>query len=276
MWNIFKSVNDDINKTGSGGPNGSESHVLHLSHHLSCSFTDECFYPVDATSICPWYSELMLIMWHLAAAMVGPRHSTLDEDENNNHERLRERIRQEKEEEKEGDDNDIVQWDIGPCNESESVSNLFLFFVCTIELLFSCRHHRHNALMPLFIGTHLALVITHHQHPQCPSCTHHAQPKVNQLETELSAGDTTSAYLAFAQTIPSAAEPIQDSLYALSHPLLAISVPIPAADLWPACPIRFLINTGVSMTFMDLKLAVRLGWSIKTGAIQMRVRWEWS
>ncbi|OXG20110.1 hypothetical protein C366_02138 [Cryptococcus neoformans Tu401-1] len=231
MWNMFKSVNDDINKTGSGGPNG-----------------------IDATSICPWYSELMLIMWHLAAAMVGPRHSTLDEDENNNHERLRERIRQEKEEEKEGDDNDIVQWDIGPCNESD------------------CRHHRHNALMPLFIGTHLALVITHHQHPQCPSCTHHAQPKVNQLETELTAGDTTSAYLAFAQTIPSAAEPIQDSLYALSHPLLAISVPIPANDLWPACPNRFLINTGVSMTFMDLKLAVRLGWSIKTGAIQMRVR----
>ncbi|OWZ74998.1 hypothetical protein C365_06669 [Cryptococcus neoformans Bt85] len=30
---MFKSVNDDINKTGSGGPNG-----------------------IDATSICPWYS----------------------------------------------------------------------------------------------------------------------------------------------------------------------------------------------------------------------------
>lgn len=45
MWNMFKSVNDDINKTGSGGPNGSESYVLHLSHHLSCSLIDECFLP---------------------------------------------------------------------------------------------------------------------------------------------------------------------------------------------------------------------------------------
>ncbi|OXG63173.1 hypothetical protein C351_03311, partial [Cryptococcus neoformans c8] len=52
---------------------------------------------------------------------------------------------------------------------------------------------------------------TGHQHAQCPSHTHHTPPKVNQLETELTAGDATSAYLALAQTIPSAAEPIQDS-----------------------------------------------------------------
>ena len=65
---------------------------------------------------------------------------------------------------------------------------------------------------------------TGHQHAQCPSRTHHTPPKVNQLETELTAGDTTSAYLALAQTIPSATEPIQDSLYALFYPLLAISV----------------------------------------------------
>lgn len=58
------------------------------------------------------------------------------------------------------------------------------------------------------------------------------------------AGDTTSAYLAFAQTIPSAADPIQGSSYALFHPLLAISVPGPADDPWPARPIRFLIDTG--------------------------------
>ncbi|OXG11790.1 hypothetical protein C361_06450 [Cryptococcus neoformans Tu259-1] len=101
---------------------------------------------------------------------------------------------------------------------------------------------------------------------------HHTPPKVNQLETELTAGDATLAHLALAQTIPSAAEPIQDSLYALFYPLLAISVPIPADDLWPACPIRLLIDTGASTTFVDPMLAARLGWSVKTGAVQMRVR----
>ncbi|KIR77802.1 hypothetical protein I306_05196 [Cryptococcus gattii EJB2] len=101
---------------------------------------------------------------------------------------------------------------------------------------------------------------------------HHTQPKVNQLETELTAGDTTSAYLTLVQTILSAAEPIQGSSYALFHPLLAISIPIPADDFWPAHPIRFLIDTGASMTFVDPKLAVRLGWSVKTGAIWLRVR----
>ncbi|OXG11132.1 hypothetical protein C366_06171 [Cryptococcus neoformans Tu401-1] len=50
-----------------------------------------------------------------------------------------------------------------------------------------------------------------HQHPQCPSHMHHNQPKVNQLETELTVGDTTLAYLTLVQTILSAAEPIQDS-----------------------------------------------------------------
>ncbi|RUP99101.1 hypothetical protein D8M35_16350, partial [Curtobacterium sp. HSID17257] len=95
---------------------------------------------------------------------------------------------------------------------------------------------------------------------------------MNQLETELTAGDATSVYLALAQTIPSAAEPIQNSSYALFYPLLAISVPIPADDLWPARPIRLLIDTGASMTFVDPTLAARLGWSVKTGAVRMRVR----
>ncbi|OWZ50375.1 hypothetical protein C368_06516 [Cryptococcus neoformans 125.91] len=36
-------------------------------------------------------------------------------------------------------------------------------------------------------------------------------PNAPVLETELTAGDATSVYLALAQTIPSAAEPIQDS-----------------------------------------------------------------
>nr|KIR49176.1 hypothetical protein I312_01329 [Cryptococcus bacillisporus CA1280] len=111
-----------------------------------------------------------------------------------------------------------------------------------------------------------------HQHPQCPSCTHSTTPKANQLETNLTAGDTTSAYLTLAQTIPPAADSIQDSSYALFHPLLAISVPGPANDPCPACPIQFLIDTGVSMTFVDPKLAVRLGWSVKGGAVWMRVR----
>nr|KIR50442.1 hypothetical protein I312_00382 [Cryptococcus bacillisporus CA1280] len=110
-----------------------------------------------------------------------------------------------------------------------------------------------------------------HQHPQCPSRTHSTTPKVNQLKTDLTAGDTTSAYLALAQTIPPAADSIQDSLYALFHPLLAISVLGPANDPCPACPIQFLIDTGVSMTFVDPKLAVRLGWSVKGGAVRMRV-----
>ncbi|OXG83566.1 hypothetical protein C346_04438 [Cryptococcus neoformans D17-1] len=121
-----------------------------------------------------------------------------------------------------------------------------------------------------------SLIIVHqltgHQHAQCPSHTHHTPPKVNQLETELTAGDATSAYLALAQTIPSAAEPVQDSSYALFYPLLAISVPILADDLWPAHPIRLLIDTGASMTFVDPMLAARLGWSVKTGAVWMRVR----
>ncbi|OWZ29975.1 hypothetical protein C347_04652 [Cryptococcus neoformans AD2-60a] len=113
---------------------------------------------------------------------------------------------------------------------------------------------------------------TGHKHAQCPSHTHHTPPKVNQLETELTAGDATSAYLALAQTIPSAAEPVQDSSYALFYPLLAISVPILADDLWPAHPIRLLIDTGASTTFVDPMLAARLGWSVKTGAVWMRVR----
>lgn len=153
MWSTYKSANDEINKTGSGGPNGSESHVLRLFHHLSCSLIDECFYPDDAISICPWYGELMPIMSHSAAAMVEPGHSTLDEDEDNDRERLRKRIRPQ-EEQGEDDDDDNVQWDIDLYDESESVSNLFLFFVCTIDLLFSCSHGRCNAFTPLFIDTH--------------------------------------------------------------------------------------------------------------------------
>ncbi|UOH83361.1 hypothetical protein LQV05_006088 [Cryptococcus neoformans] len=73
-----------------------------------------------------------------------------------------------------------------------------------------------------------------HQHPQCPIHTHQAKPKVKQLETELTAGDTTSAYLALAQTIPSAAEPIQDTSYALFHPLLAISILVAAITDTPS------------------------------------------
>ncbi|OWZ70368.1 hypothetical protein AYX14_04196 [Cryptococcus neoformans] len=100
MWSTFKSANDEINKTGSGGPNGN-----------------------DAISICPWYSELMPIMSHSAAAMVEPGHSTLDEDEDQDRERLRKRIRQEKEEE-EGDNDDIVQWDTDLHHETAAIADV--------------------------------------------------------------------------------------------------------------------------------------------------------
>ncbi|UOH83362.1 hypothetical protein LQV05_006089 [Cryptococcus neoformans] len=67
----------------------------------------------------------------------------------------------------------------------------------------------------------------------------HQLPKVNQLETELTADDTTSAYLALAQTIPSAAEPIQDTSYALFHPLLAISILVAAITDTPSSKVNF-------------------------------------
>lgn len=62
---------------------------------------------------------------------------------------------------------------------------------------------------------------------------------MNQLETELTAGDTTSVYLTLAQTIPSAAEPIQDTSYALFHPLLAISIPVTAITDTPSSKVDF-------------------------------------
>lgn len=82
MWGTFKNTSDEINKTDSEGPNGNY-----------------------AIRICPWYSELMPIMSHSAAAMVGPGRSTLDEGEDKDRERLRKRIRHAKEEEREDDDN---------------------------------------------------------------------------------------------------------------------------------------------------------------------------
>lgn len=113
-------------------------------------------HPDYAIRICPWYSELMPIMSHSAAAMVGPGRSTLDEGEDKDRERLRKRIRHAKEEEREDDDNG--QCDTGleqfGLDESESVSNLFLRFVCTTDLLFSRRYRRCNALTPFFIGMH--------------------------------------------------------------------------------------------------------------------------
>ncbi|OXG26042.1 hypothetical protein C367_03014 [Cryptococcus neoformans Ze90-1] len=100
MWSTYKSANDEINKTGSGGPNGN-----------------------DAISICPWYGELMPIMSHSAAAMVEPGHSTLDEDEDNDRERLRKRIRPQEEQE-EDDDDDNVQWDIDLYDETAAMADV--------------------------------------------------------------------------------------------------------------------------------------------------------
>lgn len=95
------------------------------------------------------------------------------------------------------------------------------------------------------------------------------QTQVNQVETDLTAGDVTSAYLTLLQTLPPESNNTQNSLYALFHPLLAISVPAPTDDPSPACPLRFLLDTGASTTFVDLKLAVRLGWSVKSGVVQI-------
>ncbi|OXG42036.1 hypothetical protein C359_02621 [Cryptococcus neoformans Bt120] len=100
MWSTYKSANDEINKTGSGGPNGN-----------------------DAISICPWYGELMPIMSHSAAAMVEPGHSTLDEDEDNDRERLRKRIRPQEEQE-EDDDDDNVQWGIDLYDETAAMADV--------------------------------------------------------------------------------------------------------------------------------------------------------
>ncbi|KAE8541147.1 hypothetical protein D1P53_002502 [Cryptococcus gattii VGV] len=108
-----------------------------------------------------------------------------------------------------------------------------------------------------------------HQENHCFDCH---KPRINQLDTELTAGDTMSAYLALAQMIPSDITDGQDHLYALFHPLLAISVLAPANDQLPACPIQFLLDTRASTTFVDPKLAVKLGWSVQTSAVQMKVR----
>ncbi|OXM76412.1 hypothetical protein C364_05992 [Cryptococcus neoformans Bt63] len=111
-----------------------------------------------------------------------------------------------------------------------------------------------------------------HQHPKCPTCTHTSTPKVHHLETDLMVGDATSAYLTLAQTLPSADDGDGDATYTLFHPLLSISVPVPADDSLPAPSPKFLLDTGASMTFVDPKLAARLGWDVKKGMVQMRVR----
>lgn len=111
-----------------------------------------------------------------------------------------------------------------------------------------------------------------HQHSKCPTCTCTSTPKVHHLETELTAGDATSAYLTLAQTLPSADDGDGDATYALFHPLLSISVPVPADDSLPAPSPKFLLDTGASTTFVDPKLAARLGWDVRRGTVQMRVR----
>ncbi|OXM76789.1 hypothetical protein C364_05296 [Cryptococcus neoformans Bt63] len=97
-------------------------------------------------------------------------------------------------------------------------------------------------------------------------------PKVHHLETDLMAGDATSAYLMLAQTLPSADDGDGDATYALFHPLLSISVPVPTDDSLPAPSPKFLLDTGASTTFVDPKLAARLGWDVKKGMVRMQVR----
>ncbi|OWZ26192.1 hypothetical protein C347_06836 [Cryptococcus neoformans AD2-60a] len=111
-----------------------------------------------------------------------------------------------------------------------------------------------------------------HQHPKCPTHTHTLTPKVHHLETELTAGNATLAYLTLAQTLPSADDGNSDAMCALFHPLLSISVPVPTDDSLPAPSPKFLLDTGVSTTFVDLKLAARLGWDVRRGTVRMQVR----
>ncbi|OXG34546.1 hypothetical protein C359_06003 [Cryptococcus neoformans Bt120] len=111
-----------------------------------------------------------------------------------------------------------------------------------------------------------------HQHPKCPTRTRTSTPKVHHLETELTAGDATSVYLTLAQTLPSADDGDGDAMYALFHPLLSISVPVPADDSLPNPSPKFLLDTGASTTFVDPKLAARLRWDVRKGTVRMRVR----
>ncbi|OXG40122.1 hypothetical protein C355_06909 [Cryptococcus neoformans Th84] len=110
-----------------------------------------------------------------------------------------------------------------------------------------------------------------HQHPKCPTRTHTLTPKVHHLETELTAGNATLAYLTLAQTLPSADDGNSDATCALFHPLLSISVPVPTDDSLPAPSPKFLLDTGASTTFVDPKLAARLGWDVRRGTVWMQV-----
>lgn len=91
------------------------------------------------------------------------------------------------------------------------------------------------------------------------------------METELTAGNATSVYLMLAQTVPPADDDSHDATYALFHPLLSISIPVSADSHLSAPSPKFLLDTGVSTTFVDPKLAARLGWEVRKGLIQMRV-----
>ncbi|OXH74444.1 hypothetical protein J001_01190 [Cryptococcus neoformans] len=110
-----------------------------------------------------------------------------------------------------------------------------------------------------------------HQHSKCPTCTRAPTPKVNLLETDLTAGDASSAYLTLAQTVPPADDDSCDATYALFHPLLSISVPVSADSHLSAPSPKFLLDMGASTTFVDPKLAARLGWEVRKGLIWMRV-----
>ncbi|OWZ26711.1 hypothetical protein C356_06868 [Cryptococcus neoformans c45] len=155
-----------------------------------------------------------------------------------------------------------------------SAFDLFLDFDKILHAITDPMHALLEGILPFYIWKVLVLgrYDCHklgHQHSKCPTQTCATVPKVNQLETELTAGDTTSAYLMLAQTIPSADDGASDTTYALFHPLLSISVPVPADDSLPAPSPKFLLDTGVSMTFVDPKLAVRLGWDVRKGTVWM-------
>lgn len=86
------------------------------------------------------------------------------------------------------------------------------------------------------------------------------------------AGDATSAYLTLAQTVPPADDDTSDTMYALFHHFLAIPVSVQVDDPLPACSPKFLLDMRASTTFVNPRLAERLGWKVRKGTVQMQVR----
>ncbi|OWZ74545.1 hypothetical protein C365_06883 [Cryptococcus neoformans Bt85] len=126
-----------------------------------------------------------------------------------------------------------------------SALDLFLNFDKFLHAAIDPMHALLEGILPFYIQKVLVLgrYDCHklgYQHSKCPTRTCATVPKANQLETELTAGNATLAYLMLAQTIPSADDGTGDMTYALFHPLLSILVPVPTDNSLPAPSPKFL------------------------------------